>query len=132
MNFLLDTDICSAHMRRPTKLAHRFVQYTSQLAISSVTLAELYAGAYEHSQSTRLLGLIGDLRQEVQVIAFDAACAEKFGHVRGVLLQQGISVPTSDLMIASAALVHDLTLVTHNTADFQHIPGLRLDDWLVP
>ena len=34
MNFLLDTDICSAHMRRPAILAHRFVQYTSQLAIS--------------------------------------------------------------------------------------------------
>jgi len=33
-------------------------------------------------------------------------------------------------MIASVALVHDLTLVTHNTADFQRIPQLRLDDWL--
>jgi tRNA(fMet)-specific endonuclease VapC len=37
-----------------------------------------------------------------------------------------------DLMIAAVALVHNLTLVTHNRADYQHIPGLRLDDWLVP
>lgn len=132
MNFLLDTDTCSAHMRRPAKLAHRFIQYTSQLAISSVSLAELYAGAYKHSQPARLLNLIGDLRQELQVVDFDAVCAEKFGQVRGTLLQQGLSVPTADLMIASAALVHNLTLVTHNTADFQHIPGLRLDDWLIP
>jgi predicted nucleic acid-binding protein len=49
VNFLLDTDICSAHMRRPTKLARRFIQYTGQVAISTVTLAELYAGAYKHS-----------------------------------------------------------------------------------
>jgi hypothetical protein len=35
-------------------------------------------------------------------------------------------------MIASIALVHDLTMVTHNTADFQSIPGLRLADWLTP
>jgi tRNA(fMet)-specific endonuclease VapC len=132
MNFLLDTDICSAHMRRPGSLAHRFVQYTSQLAISSVTLAELFAGAYKHSQVNRLLALIGDLRQEVEVLDFDAACAEKFGQVRGMLLQQGIVVPTTDLMIATAALVHNLTMVTHNTADFQNIPGLRLDDWLGP
>jgi tRNA(fMet)-specific endonuclease VapC len=130
MNFLLDTDICSAHMRRPTSLAHRFVQHTGQLAVSSVTLAELFAGAYKHSQANRLLALIGDLRQEVEVVDFDAACAEMFGKVRGTLLQQGISVPTTDLMIAAAALVHNLTLVTHNTADFQNIPGLRLDDWL--
>jgi tRNA(fMet)-specific endonuclease VapC len=35
-------------------------------------------------------------------------------------------------MIASAALVHNLTLVTHNTTDYRNIPGLRLDDWLAP
>lgn len=132
MIFLLDTDTCSAHMRRPAKLAHRFIQYTSQLAISSVTLAELFAGAYKHSQGNRLLALIADLLHEVEVIDFDAICAEKFGQVRGTLLQKGISVPTTDLMIASAALVHDVTLVTHNTADFQKIPALRLDDWLIP
>jgi tRNA(fMet)-specific endonuclease VapC len=132
MNFLLDTDTCSAHMRRPAKLAHRFIQYTGQLGISSVTLAELYAGAYKHSQTSRLLVLIADLLQEVQVVDFDSACAERFGQVRATLLQQGISVPTTDLMIASAALVHNLTLVTHNTADYQNVPGLRLDDWLTP
>ncbi|HVC97950.1 MAG TPA: type II toxin-antitoxin system VapC family toxin [Pirellulales bacterium] len=130
MNFLLDTDTCSAHMRRPAKLAHRFIQYTGQLAISTVTLAELYAGAYKHSQTNRLLGLIADLLQEVQVVDFDSVCAEKFGQVRGTLLQKGITVPTTDLMIAAAALVQNLTLVTHNVADFQRIPGLRLDDWL--
>ena len=48
------------------------------------------------------------------------------------LLQQGLSVPTTDLMIASTALVHDLTLVTHNRADYRNIPGLRLADWLTP
>jgi tRNA(fMet)-specific endonuclease VapC len=132
MNFLLDTDNCSAHMRRPAKLAHRFIQYTGQLAISTVNLAELYAGACKHSHSTRLLNLIADLLQEVHVLVFDAACAETFGQVRGTLLQPGASLPTTDLMIASSALVHDLTLVTHNTADYQHIPGLRLDDWLKP
>jgi tRNA(fMet)-specific endonuclease VapC len=66
------------------------------------------------------------------VLSYDLDCAEQFGKVRGGLLQKGISVPTADLMIAAVALVHNLTLVTNNTADFQNIPGLRLDDWLVP
>ena len=132
MKFLLDTNICSAHMRRPARLAHRFIQYVGQLAIPTIVLGELYAGAYRHSNRTRLLALIGDLLRELQVLDFDAACAEQFGRVRGQNLRQGISFASADLMIASVALIHDLTLVTNNTVDFQQIPGLRLEDWLSP
>jgi tRNA(fMet)-specific endonuclease VapC len=132
MTHLLDSDICSAHMRRPGGLAHRFVQYAGGIAISSVTLAELFAGAYKRPQPAKLLSLIHDILQDVAVIEFDAVCAQQFGQVRGGLLQQGVSVPTFDLLIASTALTHNLTLVTHNTADYQNVPGLRLDDWLIP
>jgi hypothetical protein len=44
MIFLLDTDTCSAHTRRPARLAHRFIQYTGGLAIPTIVLAELYPG----------------------------------------------------------------------------------------
>ena len=36
------------------------------------------------------------------------------------------------LMIAATALTHGLTLVTHNTQDFLHVPGLTIIDWLNP
>ena len=58
--------------------------------------------------------------------------AEQFGKLRGDLQRRGIAVGPIDLMIASVALVHNLTLVTHNTADFTSIPGLQLEDWLTP
>jgi tRNA(fMet)-specific endonuclease VapC len=132
MSFLLDTDTCSAHMRRPARLAHRFIQHTGRLAIPTIVLGELYAGAYNHPDTSRLLNLISDLLQEVNVLDFDMACAERFGRERGTLLKQGITVSRLDLLIASVALVHDFILVTHNTADYRHVPGLRLDDWLVP
>jgi tRNA(fMet)-specific endonuclease VapC len=132
MTHLLDTNICSAHMRRPDGLAHYFFQYASRIAIPSVVLAELFAGAYTPPNPSRLLGLIADLLQEVVVLDFDSVCAEQFGKTQGALLQKGIAVPVPDLMIASVALVYGLTLVTHNTADFRNIPALRLDDWLTP
>jgi tRNA(fMet)-specific endonuclease VapC len=132
MTFLLDTDICSAHMRRPSRLAHRFMQHCGGLAMPTIVLAELYAGAHKHPNPAKLLALIADLRQEVAIIDFDAACAEQFGQLRGTMLQSGIQVSRMDLLIAAVALVHNLTLVTHNTADYIAIPGLRLDDWLVP
>jgi predicted nucleic acid-binding protein len=76
MNFLLDTDTCSAHMRRPGGLAHRFFQHGSTIAIPSIVLAELYAGAHCHPDPARLLQLIGDLLNEVRVIDFDSGCAK--------------------------------------------------------
>jgi hypothetical protein len=41
-------------------------------------------------------------------------------------------IDTANLMIASVALFHDLTLATNNSVDFRNIPGLRLVDWLKP
>ena len=55
MNFLLDTDTCSAHMRRSAKPAHRFNQHAGDLAISTIVLAELYAGAFKHPNPSKLL-----------------------------------------------------------------------------
>ena len=132
MTFLLDTNICSAHFRRPSGLAHRFIQHSGRLSISTVVLAELYAGAYHCSDPHPLLAKIEQLLGDVEVLPFDRICAERFGVEKGRLLRHGVSVSTADLMIASVALVHDLTLVTHNTADFQNIPDLRLEDWLTP
>ena len=130
MKYLLDTNICSAHMRRPAQLAHRFIQYLDQLAIPTLVLGELYAGAYKHPASERLLTLIDDLLGEVSVLNFDSDCARQFGRLRGDSLRTGTPFSSVDLMIASVAVVHDLTLVTHNTKDFRNIPGLRIEDWL--
>ncbi len=133
MRFLLDTNICSAHLKRPSGLMHRFVQHAGGLCIPTIVLGELYAWAYHRDDPSALIGRIEhDLLPDVAVLDFDPACAKEFGRLRGLLLKQGISVSRLDLMIASVTLVHDLTLVTHNTADYQHVPGLRVEDWLAP
>jgi tRNA(fMet)-specific endonuclease VapC len=75
---------------------------------------------------------VQEFRRDVQALSFDEACALELGKLRGTLLRQGITVSPVDLMIASIALTHNLTLVTHNRADFHRVPGLRVDDWLTP
>jgi tRNA(fMet)-specific endonuclease VapC len=44
MSFLLDSDICSAYLRRPGSLFARFMQYSGQLWISTITLSESPCG----------------------------------------------------------------------------------------
>ena len=133
MSFLLDTNILSAHFRRPSTLAHRFIQYSGRLYTSSIALAELYVWAYRRPDPRIVLKNIDELLEdEVRLLDFDRECANEFGRVRIDLRRQGIEVPTTDLMIGSEALIYDFTLVTHNVADFQRIPGLRIEDWLSP
>jgi tRNA(fMet)-specific endonuclease VapC len=131
VSFLLDTNICSAHLKRPSGLIHRFIQHSGRLFLPSIVVGELYAWAYHRHEPEPLLRAIEDgLLIDVVVLDFDLACAREFGRLRGTMLQRGASVGRIDLMIAAVALVHDLTLVTHNTADFQQVPDLRLADWL--
>ena len=42
MSFLLDTDTCSAHLKRPAGLMHLFVRHSGGLFIPIIGLGELY------------------------------------------------------------------------------------------
>jgi tRNA(fMet)-specific endonuclease VapC len=132
MNFLLDTNIVSHHMRGSAGLAHRFIQHGGRLAMPSLVLAELYAGAYLTTDHAPRLRQVADLLTFIDVLDFDKVSAEAFGKFRGYLQPRGLAVPPIDLLVASVAVAHDLALVTDNTRHFAPIPGLRLDNWLAP
>lgn len=82
--------------------------------------------------SAKILAGIGDLLSDTNLLLFDAPCAEEFGRLRGVMKRRGLTISPIDLQIAAVTMVHGFTLVTNNTKDFQHIPGLSLEDWLRP
>ncbi|MGL4512401.1 MAG: type II toxin-antitoxin system VapC family toxin [Lacipirellulaceae bacterium] len=132
MAFLLDTNIVSAHMRRPSGLMHRFVQHGGNLYLPAIALAELHAGAALLPDPTARAAEIDDLLRDVRVVPFGTAEAKAFGVLRAQLRAAGLTVNPFDLLIASTAIAGDMTLVTHNTKHFDRIPGLRLEDWLTP
>jgi tRNA(fMet)-specific endonuclease VapC len=133
MSYLLDTNICSAHLKRPSGLTHYFVQHSSRLYVSAIVVGELYTWAFRSpSSQSRIDKIEKDLLKDLAILDFDKQCCLAFGRLNGHLLANGIVISPSDLMIAATALVHNLILVTHNTRDFHTIPGLRLEDWLQP
>jgi tRNA(fMet)-specific endonuclease VapC len=133
MRFLVDTDICSAHLKQKNgAVSNRFLQHTGGLCISVITLGELLTWACRASASAARLNALRDLLSDVTVLDLTGDIGERFGHLQASLMDAGTPAPGMDLMIAATALVHDLTLVTHNTYDFRNIPGLRLVDWLNP
>ena len=132
MSFLLDTNICSAYLRTNHLVANKMMQYSGRLFVSAITAGELFTWALRANASPkRLQGLI-DLLNDVTFLTVEERIARRFGEIRARQLDQGITTGEMDLLLAATALVHDLTLVTHNTGDFANIPGLRLEDWLIP
>lgn len=61
------------------------------------------------------------------LLPFDARAAAKFEELRS----QTRRISASDLKIAAITLVHDALLLTANRRDFERVPGLRFEDWLV-
>lgn len=117
-------------MRRPSGLMHRFVQHGGQLNLSAIVLAELVAGAHLLPDPASRLAEINDLLSAMRVLEFGTSEARVFGRLRGELKRSGRTVNPLDLMIASTAIAHDLTLVTHNVKHFEYIRELRIEDWL--
>ena len=132
MSFLLDTDICSAQLKGNRAVHNRFLQYTGGLHISTVTLGELYTWALRANATPKRMNALQTLLSDVAVLDVTAEVGRRFGETRAELLDRGLPPPGLDLLVAATALVHDFTLVTHNTQDYSNIPGLRLTDWLVP
>ncbi len=132
MSFLVDTDICSAHLKNIAKVSSRFVQSAGSLYLSAVSLGELSTWALRSKAPPRYLNALVTLLSDMTVLDVNREVAWKYGEVHGQLLDQGLPIYGMDLLIAATALVHDLTLVTHNTRHFTNIPGLAVVDWLSP
>lgn len=130
MSFLLDSDTCSAHLKQAPALTGRLLQYGGRLYISSVSVGELYTWALRRNAPPQRLRCLQDLLRDVTTLDVTPEVARKFGEVRAHLLDIGSPAPNMDLLIAATALVHNLTLITHNTSDFSAVPNLVVDDWL--
>lgn len=63
----------------------------------------------------------------MQLLSFDRKAAEVFDELN----QQRLRVGSMDLRIAAIAIANQMTLLTQNTVDFERIPGLSIEDWLL-
>ncbi len=128
--FLIDTDVCSAHLRNVGRVSSKFVQHSGLLHISALTLGELLSWTLRSNSPSKYHQGLLELLSDMTVLDVNQAAAWKFGHVRAGLLDRGRPIASVDLMIAATALVHGLTVVTHNTRHFSMVPGVTVEDWM--
>ena len=65
------------------------------------------------------------------LIYISESSAKISGIIYADLRNQGITIGTSDLLIAGIALENDLTLITNNEKHYANIPDLRIENWKI-
>ncbi len=128
--YLLDTNVCVGVLKSNAAVVSRFKHYAAtELCLCSVVKAELYYGARAGAAVAKNLANVERFCRPFASLSFDDACAKAYGTLRADLRRRGQLIGPNDLMIAAIALTHELTLVTHNTREFERVPGLGLEDW---
>jgi tRNA(fMet)-specific endonuclease VapC len=78
----------------------------------------------------RKLHLFQDFMSLCQIVDIDSDVAEHASDIYDVLRRKGQLVEEADILIAATALVHELILITDNTAHFKRISGITFENWL--
>jgi tRNA(fMet)-specific endonuclease VapC len=131
VTYLFDTNVCIKLINGSSaKVAKRLrVTAPDEIRLSSIARAELLFGAYRSAHVAENVRLVERFCRPYVSLSFDDACAQHYGVLRADLARRGMPIGPNDLFIASTALAHELTLVTHNVAEFSRVVGLKLEDW---
>jgi tRNA(fMet)-specific endonuclease VapC len=131
MRYLLDTNICVVFLNgRSDSVRDRLISTPIEdMAVCSVVKAELFYGAMRSNNPTKTLERQQDFLVRFVSLPFADESALLFGQIQASLAIAGTPIGAYDLQIAAIALANNLTLVTHNTREFERVDGLRLEDW---
>ena len=132
MSYLVDTNVISelAKPNPDAKVLQWLRKHEAELYISTITIGELRRGIEALPSGKRKTGLQTWLiglckRMEGRILSFNTSTAHIWGQLMAGWEKRGITAPSLDSQLAATAHRHRLTVVTRNTADFQHT-GVKL------
>lgn len=132
MGYLLDTNIVSASLKQNQKINSKLSEIgflNIDIVISAVTYYEIKRGLLK-TNATRQLGLFETFCQDYSVLLLDnLEIFEKASEIHADLVKRGKIIQDADILIASTAIIHNLTLVSHDS-DLTRVKDLHLENWL--
>jgi tRNA(fMet)-specific endonuclease VapC len=133
MLYLLDTNVCIRFLNGTSTPVKQRLEATkrNEIAVCSVVKAELFYGVMRSRNPSQTLIRYREFLDPFVSLPFDDEAAIVYGQLRADLSVKGTPIGPNDLQIAAIALTHNLTLVTHNTREFNRVEGLQVEDWEV-
>jgi tRNA(fMet)-specific endonuclease VapC len=134
IRFMLDTNICVELLRgrAPLVFQHLKRYQPDDIAISSISLAELQYGVAKSARPAHNAELLVRFCAPLAILNFDDKAAQIYGTLRAGLERKGTQIGPLDTLIASHALSTGLTLVTNNEREFRRVAGLSVEKWMTP
>lgn len=131
LRYLLDTNIVIYVLkRRPIEVLSLFNENASRMAISALTLSELFQGAEKSSRVSDNLVAIEDFCSRLEVLPYGAKAAQHYGAIRAGLEKTGQPIGVNNLHIAAHARSEGLVVVTNNVGEFARVPALQVENWV--
>jgi tRNA(fMet)-specific endonuclease VapC len=127
MKYLIDTDWIIHGLRGEEKAVKKLLELKGEgLAISVISLAELYEGIYRSTDRAADEGTLKDFLSGVTVLGINEEICKTFGEQRATLRKVGKLIGDFDLLIAATCLHHNLVLLTDNIREFERVEGLTI------
>jgi tRNA(fMet)-specific endonuclease VapC len=130
IRYLLDTNTASYIIKGTIpSVQRRLVKVPmAQLAISTVSEAQLRYGVARRRDVTELGTIVKEFLLRLAILPWDSEAAQQYGQLRATLEREGQPMGNLDMMIGAQALALDLILVTSDQA-FRRIKKLKVEDW---
>lgn len=125
-NVLLDTVIVAAYLNREQSIRDKID--TVNIHLSSITIGELFYGAYKSNKIASNIQRIREIEPISTIIVCDAITGDYYGQIKQSLKRKGRPIPENDIWIAATAMQHSLTLISRD-AHFSEVDGLDLATW---
>lgn len=124
---VVDTDVFSYIFRADTQ-AEFFRPYLLHrtLALSFMTVAQLYYGAYKRDWGPNRIARLENAMKNYVVLPYDRLVCQQWARIRKQCEDAGHPIETLDAWIAACALQHDCALATNNSRHFQYVQNLEL------
>ena len=131
LKYLLDTNIVIYVLkRRPIEVLSIFNTNASRMAISSITLSELFYGAEKSAHVDKNLEAVDEFITHLEVLPYDAKASQHYGQIKSSLEKKGEIIGENDIHIAAHAISQGLILVTNNLREFKRVNNLALENWV--
>ncbi|MDD1642597.1 MAG: type II toxin-antitoxin system VapC family toxin [Methylococcaceae bacterium] len=107
--------------------------HIQEIHISAIVYAELCSGVTlspEHLQTARQIQLQAFIALTT-LHSWDEKAAVIYAKNRADLKAKGTPIGNMDMLIAAHALSLNATLVTNNLREFERVPDLKLENWVI-